>query len=305
MATQNNENIPKDVPIIISKDVPIIISKDVPIIISKDVPLIVTKDVPIIISKDVPLIVTKDVPLIITKDVPLIITKDVPIIISKDVPLIVTKDVPLIVTKDVPLIVTKDVPLIVTKDVPLIVTKDVPIIISEDVPIIISEDVPIIISEDVIEKMIIESLGDILSKKISDANIKISLSKETTSIIAKIIKSSPDFLDDIEKSMIEIIKDNKIDSNDIPNLISLIQKLYELIYKNKDIKLDNNKCAEISSAVLKFIIHTLILERKIKINEENQVVILALIDKLIDSCINLISFQNSIKVKWFYKSIFC
>ena len=179
----------------------------------------------------------------------------------------------------------------------------VPIILPNVADDVVPEDV--VPKEDIIEKMVIKSLVDILSKKINDENIKIDLSKESIAIIAKIIKASPDFLDDIEKSMVEIIKDNKIDSNDIPNLISVIQKLYELIYKNKDIKLDNNKCAEISSSVLKFIIHTLILERKIKINEENQVVILALIDKLIDSCINLISFQNSIKVKGFCKSIFC
>jgi hypothetical protein len=183
----------------------------------------------------------------------------------------------------------------------------VPIILpnlaSTVVPLILPEEV--VPKEDVIEKMIIQSLVDILSKKINDENIKIDLSKESIAIIAKIIKASPDFLNDIEKSLVEIIKDNKIDSNDIPNLITVIQKLYELIYKNKDIKLDNKKCAEISSSVLKFIIHTLIIERKIKINEENQVVILALIDKLIDSCINLISFQNSIKVKGFCKSIFC
>lgn len=200
----------------------------------------------------------------------------------------------------VPIILPNLAATVVPIILPNLAADVVPLILpEEDVP---KEDVP---KEDVIEKMIIQSLVDILSKKINDENIKIDLSKESIAIIDKIIKASPEFLDDIEKSMVEIIKDNKIDSNDIPNLITVIQKLYELIYKNKDIKLDHKKCAEISSSVLKFIIHTLIIERKIKINEENQVVILALIDKLIDSCINLISFQNSIKVKGFCKSIFC
>jgi hypothetical protein len=56
-------------------------------------------------------------------------------------------------------------------------------------------------------------------------DIKIVLNTEVKDIIIKIIDLSPDFLDDIEKPILKIVKDNKIDSNDLPQLILLIQNL--------------------------------------------------------------------------------
>ena len=227
----------------------------------------------------------------------------------EDIPIEVSNIINEVVLPDIS---SEVVPIILPNIADTVVPIILPNIASEEVPIILqnvaSEAVPLILqnvaADKVIEKMIIESLVDILSKKISDSNANISLSKESSDVIKKIIELSPSFLNDIEKSIVEIIKDDKIDANDIPNLILIIQKLYELIYKNKDIKIDSQKQGEICADVLKFIVHTLVLERKINIDQEKQAVFFELIDKLIDSCISLISFQKTIKIKGCLKSIF-
>ena len=98
-------------------------------------------------------------------------------------------------------------------------------------------------------KMIIETLVAYESK----TKINIQLDEKTQSIINKVLKFSPGVLTEIELVFIEIVKDNKIDSADIPNFIVLVQKLYELIYKAKDIHLDSEKTAEVCGTILKFI----------------------------------------------------
>ena len=109
-------------------------------------------------------------------------------------------------------------------------------------------------------KMIIETL--VLAE--CGPKLNIQLDEKTQSIINKVLKISPGFLSEIETVFIEIVKDNKIDSNDIPNLITLVQKIYELIYKAKEVHLDSKKTAEFCGSLLKFMVRKLVEERKIK-----------------------------------------
>ena len=104
--------------------------------------------------------------------------------------------------------------------------------------------------------------------------------------------------------MMETIKDGKIDSKDIPNLIIIIQSLYQFIYSLKDVKFDAKKRADITASSLKVILRLLVLERKIKIDEENQEEVLSQINTLIDSCISLLNYSKSLKPKRCLKKIF-
>jgi hypothetical protein len=103
-------------------------------------------------------------------------------------------------------------------------------------------------------------------------------------------------LDDIKKSLLEVIKENKIDSNDIPHLISIIQSLYEIVCGLKDFHLDSQSRASICAEVLKFISHFLILDDQLCVDKLNQMTFLNQIDTLIDSCAGLLSFSSAIKV---------
>jgi len=127
--------------------------------------------------------------------------------------------------------------------------------------------------------------------------IGIHLSKQVVEIINKIIDKTPSLLSEIEKAIIEVIKDNKIDTNDIPEFIIIIQILYGILYNLKDIVIDDNKRTEICATILKFIIHTLVEERKISIEDNKKVDFLNQFDKLIDSCVSLLKFQAILKPK--------
>ena len=153
--------------------------------------------------------------------------------------------------------------------------------------------------------VVLKTISDLFLEFIKTSNnSKIVLSKESIDILNKIINLTPNFLDDVEKSLLEVIKDGKIDSNDLPHLILLIQKLYETIYKIKDMKLDSKTRTVICSEALKNIAYFLIKERRIPIDEENSDLLLEQINTLIDSCVGLLSFSKSIKVKGCLKSLF-
>ena len=153
-----------------------------------------------------------------------------------------------------------------------------------------------------------KSLIDLVKIAIINEDIKnkisIKLTSDTIKLINNIISLSPDSLNDIEKSVKVLIKDGKIDTKDIPTLIVIIQLVYRIIYSIKTIKLDSQKRAEATSIILKFIIHLLVLEKKIEIPEEKQKDFLCDIDILINNCGELLSLPKLIKTKNCLKKIF-
>lgn len=161
--------------------------------------------------------------------------------------------------------------------------------------------------QNVIVEQNVQTLSEILLgifKKDKIKELSVLLNKESVSILIKILDSTPELFDDIEKTLVEIVKDNKIDSSDLPNLIILIQKLYEFIHKIKDMKLDNKKRAEFCSEILKYIVHILIVERKIRVDEDKQALFIELTNKLIDSCVGLLFLNKTLKGKGCLKHIF-
>jgi hypothetical protein len=84
---------------------------------------------------------------------------------------------------------------------------------------------------DFTNKSITEVFLYIMKKHMEEENnsskLGIQLSKEIVEIINKIINKTPSFLSEIEKSVSEVIKDNKIDTNDIPEFVIIVQILYE------------------------------------------------------------------------------
>ena len=160
----------------------------------------------------------------------------------------------------------------------------------EKVNTIESRNVVLEISEKTLLILVNESLS---SEEIKN-KLSIKLTSQDISFISKIISLTPDALNDVEKALNDIIKDGKIDSKDIPQFIVIIQRIYQIIY---NFKLDSKKCMEMTSTILKYIVHLLVLERKIKVNNEQQPEFLKESDALIDACVGLLSFPKSIKIK--------
>jgi hypothetical protein len=155
--------------------------------------------------------------------------------------------------------------------------------------------VEINIIEETLTTIILNIIKSFNEKKEESVNyfdkIGIQVNKETIDLIQKIIDNTPSILNDIEKSFIEVIKDNKIDTNDMPQFILIIQILYERIFNLKDFQLNPTKRSELSANILKFMVHVLVEERKI-INDENKTEFLMQLDKLIESCISLLNFSH-------------
>jgi len=161
---------------------------------------------------------------------------------------------------------------------------------------------------DVVSNIAQQTLVDLVKKSLENEEmnkqISISLTPEVISIINNIISLSPNTLSDIEKSAIEIIKDGKIDSKDVPNLVVIIQRIYQFIYSLKSVKFDTKKRADVTASTLKYILHFLVLERKIKIEEDKQAEFFTQTDLLIDSCIGLLSYSKTLQTKGCLKKLF-
>lgn len=193
---------------------------------------------------------------------------------------------------------------------PEIETPITEIIPPTPVPSPISEPNPLEITTNIVSNIVEQSLVDLVKKSLENDEMKkkitITLTPELTSVINNIISLTPNTLTDIEKATIEIIKDGKIDSNDIPNLIVIVQKIYQFIYSLKSMKLDAKKRANITGELLKYIVHLLVLERKIKIDEDPEKIyqFYSQVNALIDSCVDLLSYSKSLKTKGCLNKLF-
>jgi fused signal recognition particle receptor len=122
--------------------------------------------------------------------------------------------------------------------------------------------------------------------------MNIQINKEIIEFIQKMIIKTPTLLNEIEKLLIEVIKDNKIDSNDIPTFILIIQILYERVFNQKNFQMDQLKRSEFCLKTLQMFIYIFIEERKIVIDNDKKNDFLLQMNKLSESCINLLHFSN-------------
>ena len=131
--------------------------------------------------------------------------------------------------------------------------------------------------------------------------------KDVFNIINFIISLTPNTLNDIEKAVREIIKDNKVGSKDIPQFIIIVQRIHQIVYEiryNKVYKVYSKERGQLTSFVFKFLIHVLVLEKKIQIEEALQEEFLNDFNLLIDSCVSLLLFGKQIKRKGCFRSLF-
>ena len=88
---------------------------------------------------------------------------------------------------------------------------------------VVVTDASNIIIENVVEKLLIDLVKKSLNNEELKNKISIKLTPEVIKTINNIISVSPNTFADIEKGIQQVIKDGKIDSNDIPQLIIIIQ----------------------------------------------------------------------------------
>lgn len=146
-------------------------------------------------------------------------------------------------------------------------------------------------------------MSSLIMKEIKE-DITIKLTPQINDILNNLLTNTPHLFNEIEKNILEIVKDNKIDVKDIPQFIIMLQKIYHIIYSTNDLKIKSSDCAFITSIILKYIIQLIVLKKIIKIDENKKDDFLKETDLLIDACINLLTFPKSIKVRSCIKKIF-
>ena len=94
----------------------------------------------------------------------------------------------------------------------------------------------------------------------SNNNIEFQIPHNTVEILKILIKNSTGEFDKISLSLQNVIQDNKIDFNDVPDFIVLIENLYLLIvrHRKKLAPYSGNTLAINAGEILKIIIRLLI-----------------------------------------------
>jgi len=215
-------------------------------------------------------------------------------------------------TKDLPES-NVEMPIVETEtsitEAPIVETPitETPIVESEQIEPILTPDQIVNEIKEEIEQEIKEKIDEVITVKVPMNLVDLVkeeikqkthiLNKEYIDILNSLVGKSPKLLNDIEHAMFEITKDGKIDSNDIPFLITIIQKLYEFMFSLKIGKMPTEKRAAICAEIIKFVVVVLIKERRIKVDINKQDVFIAQINALMDSCVSLLSLQSNLLSK--------
>jgi hypothetical protein len=128
-----------------------------------------------------------------------------------------------------------------------------------------------------------------------DMQEKYGLKQELVKTLQLIIQNSSSFFFKIEESFKRILEDNKIDSNDVPELMNLFSSVYELIFSLKlnvnTIEM-SNICGELIKLTFNIMLtESLIMFDKAAGNEET----LKIFNALVDSSISLIKLSKTVK----------
>jgi hypothetical protein len=128
-----------------------------------------------------------------------------------------------------------------------------------------------------------------------DMQEKYGLKQELVKTLQLIIQNSSSFFFKIEESFKRILEDNKIDSNDVPELMNLFSSVYELIFSLKlnvsTIEM-SNICGELIKLTFNIMLtESLIMFDKATGNEET----LKIFNALVDSSISLIKLSKTVK----------
>jgi len=133
-----------------------------------------------------------------------------------------------------------------------------------------------------------------------DMQEKYGLKPDLVKIMQLIIQTNSVFFFKMEESFKRILEDNKIDSDDVPELMSLFSSVYELLFSLK-LKVGTIEISNICGELIKFAFKIMITESLIIFetasgNEET----LKTFNALVDSSISLIKLSKTVKFnkKW-------
>jgi PHD/YefM family antitoxin component YafN of YafNO toxin-antitoxin module len=146
----------------------------------------------------------------------------------------------------------------------------------------------------------------------------IQLTESETQFIKYLLEKQPFVITEIQTKILSIIRDNKIDTADIPDIIQLVKQLYILCHADKkQIRSTflagsnkKQKFAEIIGRIMKFLIRVILLKKTRatvytnaddwQMEQDTAEKLLTSIDALINTCVELIIVSKQIKTKRFF-----
>ena len=143
-----------------------------------------------------------------------------------------------------------------------------------------------------VEINLITLLQGYITSETTVSNISFQLNAEKSSFFLQLMKQFPEFFRDMEDTLKNIVQDNVIDSKDIPQIIILIKKLYELMHKLRDTTITPNQIAEFSSYIVKMIIYICVAEKIIKVEDANKEYFFETVNNVIVSCLELLQLAE-------------
>ena len=158
---------------------------------------------------------------------------------------------------------------------------------------VINENV--IVNENVINENVIvneskNNLTIILLDSLEKNLGNISLSPTEINMLKEFLSISPSSVEDINKCILEIIKDGKIDAMDIPSFLTIVKDIYILSHKKITIKVSD--LIETIGKLIKFIIQVVLVQNNLATTE-----LIQSLNGLIDITIDMIKFNPVIKSK--------
>ena len=124
---------------------------------------------------------------------------------------------------------------------------------------------------------------------------KYNLSQETVKVLLLITQQFPHFFFKLEESFKKIAEDNKIDSNDVPELMGLFSIIYELLFS---LKLQKTvlEMSEICGEIIKLTFNVAIEEGLVKFDLLLQDETVKTFNLLVDSSAHLVKLSKSISL---------
>jgi hypothetical protein len=122
---------------------------------------------------------------------------------------------------------------------------------------------------------------------------KYNLSQETVKVLLQITQQFPHFFFKLEESFKKIAEDNKIDSNDVPELMGLFSIIYELLFS---LKLQKTvlEMSEICGEIIKLTFNVAIEEGLVKFESLIKEEVAKTFNLLVDSSAHLVKLSKSI-----------
>jgi|TARA_B110000093_G_scaffold179754_1_gene220485 hypothetical protein len=158
----------------------------------------------------------------------------------------------------------------------------------------VSNNVEIDVSNVVVEENETYSLKSVLQKYINKSDGKLPLTMSLKRMIICITNVSSDSLAKIETLLEKIFEDKKLDIMDTPNLMIIVQELYEL-YSSMEFK---NLKPENCTDLLKTIAHVMYINKfQGKFTEDESTLMLKSFYSIIDTAAMLIDLKETIPKK--------